>query len=538
MAKKIRFPLEMDNGIEVRSMEELREHFSLAKVLEHFENGKLVIWLRDRYANDIADAVEELDQNEQELARKLSEIFDVPYDEKAEKELEKAEERAERLERLKEYTDDEQFWDKVDNVAFEQDELYDLLDEDVDTIYLCGKRFSIPLSKSGVRYIGINNPTAVIDSKVMVDWDEKKISLEGVAFDEKYQKIVDENSQEFIVEENERKRKRKLLKEYGIEEWKLESVAFNQDELNELLGNYEDAIYLHGEHFSIPLDMIDQEYINHVKERYSRIGVNEHDIAYESRTRIRFEGINNPTVVIESSLYDFCEKNVSIEGVKFASDDYKKANLVKNAFYDYYDYHDDRKDERNMFSIYEVFNRTAVDQSDLSRLLHDGVNPIYLSGNGPFYIPVDKKNMKYIGRNPINEDNPNVIIDTKEYVNLEEKGIKLESVNIDEGFQELEDMELDRTLEYLEFAEAYEERHPQETLEELGEEEYYGRINKAYDAYKSFMRNYNKMKVEDDLTSEESYKIFFDSYSSVKNSQAFLAGMETIASLGLFPNIK
>ncbi len=191
MAKKIRFPLKMDNGVEVRSMEELREYFSLAKVLEHFKNGTLVTWLRDHYEIEIADAVEALEQNEPELARKLSEIFDVPYDENTEEELKKAEERAERLERLKEFTDDEQFFDKIDYVAFEQDELYDLLDEDAETIYLCGDRFSIPLSKSGVRYIGINNPTAVINSKAAVDWDDKKISIEGVTFDEKYQEVVE-----------------------------------------------------------------------------------------------------------------------------------------------------------------------------------------------------------------------------------------------------------------------------------------------------------------------------------------------------------
>ncbi len=191
MAKKIRFPLEMDNGVAARNMVELREHFSLAKVLEYFENGKLAVWLRDHYENDIADAVEALGKDEQDLAKKLSEIFDVPYDENAEEELEKAAERAERLKRLKEYTEDEQFWDKVDNVAFEQDELYDLLDEDAETIYLCGKRFSIPLSKSGIRYIGINNPTVVVDSKVLVDWEEKGISLEGVVFDDKYQAVMD-----------------------------------------------------------------------------------------------------------------------------------------------------------------------------------------------------------------------------------------------------------------------------------------------------------------------------------------------------------
>ncbi len=206
MAKKIRFPLEMDNGVEVRDMEGLREHFSLAKVLEYFENGKLAVWLRDHYENDIADAVEALGKDEQDLAKKLSEIFDVPYDENAEEELEKAAERAERLKRLKEYTEDEQFWDKVDNVAFEQDELYDLLDEDAETIYLCGERFSIPLSKSGVQYIGINNPTVVVDSKVLVDWEEKRIVLEGVAFDDKYQAVIDSANGEDSVNESAEQR--------------------------------------------------------------------------------------------------------------------------------------------------------------------------------------------------------------------------------------------------------------------------------------------------------------------------------------------
>ena len=47
MAKKIRFPLEMINGVSVRSMEELRENFSLLKILSYLSNEKLVTWLRD-----------------------------------------------------------------------------------------------------------------------------------------------------------------------------------------------------------------------------------------------------------------------------------------------------------------------------------------------------------------------------------------------------------------------------------------------------------------------------------------------------------
>lgn len=191
MAKKIRFPLEMDNGVEVRSMEELRNNFSLGRVLEYIQNGKLVTWLRDRYENNIADAIAELDKTDSELPKKVSAIFDVPYDEKTEDDLKQAAERAERIKHLKEFTDEKQFVDKIDKVAFDQDELYDLLDEEVNEIYLCGDRFAIPLSVQDVSYKGINNPVVVIDSKTEVDWLAKGITLEAVRYDEKYQAVVD-----------------------------------------------------------------------------------------------------------------------------------------------------------------------------------------------------------------------------------------------------------------------------------------------------------------------------------------------------------
>lgn len=188
MAKKIRFPLEMDNGVEVRSMEELRNNFSLGRVLEYIQNGKLVTWLRDRYENNIADAIAELDKTDSELSKKVSAIFDVPYDKKAEDDLKQV---AERIKHLKEFTDEKQFVDKIDKVAFDQDELYDLLDEEVNEIYLCGDRFAIPLSVQDVSYKGINNPVVVIDSKTEVDWLARGITLEAVRYDEKYQAVVD-----------------------------------------------------------------------------------------------------------------------------------------------------------------------------------------------------------------------------------------------------------------------------------------------------------------------------------------------------------
>lgn len=212
MPKKVRFPLEMENGAEVRSMEELRDNFSISKVICYLKEGKLVTWLRDRYANDIADLIEELDLQDERLAEKVSEIFDIPYDETSEKELEKATERAERIKKLKEYTDDRQYEKVVDNIAFDQDELYDLLDEDITTIYLCGVKFSIPLSKPDVLYIGINHPIVLIDSKVVVDWEEKGIVLENVEFDGKYKQLVENIDIGHICDENDFKSKNRESK--------------------------------------------------------------------------------------------------------------------------------------------------------------------------------------------------------------------------------------------------------------------------------------------------------------------------------------
>ena len=48
MAKKIRFPLEMENGVSVRDLDELKDNFSLARVIGYINDGKLITWLQDR----------------------------------------------------------------------------------------------------------------------------------------------------------------------------------------------------------------------------------------------------------------------------------------------------------------------------------------------------------------------------------------------------------------------------------------------------------------------------------------------------------
>ena len=67
MTTKKRFPLLMEDDIEVKNLEELQEHFSLQKVREYFENGQLAEWLRGIYRDDMAAALEALDKEDPQL---------------------------------------------------------------------------------------------------------------------------------------------------------------------------------------------------------------------------------------------------------------------------------------------------------------------------------------------------------------------------------------------------------------------------------------------------------------------------------------
>ena len=180
MAKKIRFSLEMKNGVEVTDLEGLQENFDLEKVKEYMVNGRLLTWLQDRYYEDEADEIEELDNNDVNLGEKLCKIFQVPYDPNEDQSLEKIE----KVNKLKQYTDNEEILNNAMHVAFSQEELADLLDEDTEKIYLCGDKFNIPLSKTNTTYIGVNNPVVAYRNKKSKDLNELGIKFVSVQFEE------------------------------------------------------------------------------------------------------------------------------------------------------------------------------------------------------------------------------------------------------------------------------------------------------------------------------------------------------------------
>lgn len=172
----IKKPLEMKNGVQVRNITDLKENFDIEKIISYFLNGKLMTWLQDRYYEEEEEAVSKLSSNDSELAKKLCEIFGVEYETENQIDVEKLTRRNERLTKLKQFTDDSEIIKNIDFVAFNQEELADLYDNDAQKIYLCEGEFCIPKSKNHIDYIIVGYPKVkrISEDERKILGDEKK----------------------------------------------------------------------------------------------------------------------------------------------------------------------------------------------------------------------------------------------------------------------------------------------------------------------------------------------------------------------------
>lgn len=91
--------------------------------MQYFLDGKLEKWLNNRYYEDEAEAIVQLDRDDIQLAQKLCEIFDIAFELDNSVDAEEIARRNERLTRLKQLTDDEDVLCNNDLVAFDQEEL-------------------------------------------------------------------------------------------------------------------------------------------------------------------------------------------------------------------------------------------------------------------------------------------------------------------------------------------------------------------------------------------------------------------------------
>jgi len=181
MAAKVKFPLKMANGSQVRTLEDLREHFDLISVLGYYDNGRLYDWLTVYYYNEEAEKINALDSSADDFKKSLCDILGVTYaeNESVGVDLSDISERNERLAKLRTITADDAILAAVDSVVFTQQELDSLMGKDVNVIYLCGEQFNISADKSDVRYIGVNTPKVVIPN----NFAEKNIVFNDVEFD-------------------------------------------------------------------------------------------------------------------------------------------------------------------------------------------------------------------------------------------------------------------------------------------------------------------------------------------------------------------
>ena len=196
MKKKIKLPLEMADGVKVRTLDELKDNWSLEKVVENYLNGRLATWLNDRYYTELAEQVNALAevQDNTALQKELCRIFDVDFADEEDIDVDAVNERNRKLDVLRQHTADDAVLKNVDSVAFDQEELGDILDAGENIIYLFNNTFSIPLSVKNKKYIGVGKVECIIHSKDVVDFAELGIEFENVVFDEKYIKIEEEES--------------------------------------------------------------------------------------------------------------------------------------------------------------------------------------------------------------------------------------------------------------------------------------------------------------------------------------------------------
>lgn len=176
---------------EIQTMAQLRDKFDLKACLKYWEDDQLARWLSDRLYDDEAAAIRALDLQDKNLARELCKIFGVDFDEVSEQldDEETIAWRRERRERLKKFTSDATILKRVDDVAFDQDDLIDILrDENIPrTIYLCGENFVFPsgaLKRQNITYIGVgDNVSVTIDTQKPVDSDALGIYFQNIIVD-------------------------------------------------------------------------------------------------------------------------------------------------------------------------------------------------------------------------------------------------------------------------------------------------------------------------------------------------------------------
>lgn len=162
MARRIiKFPLIMKDGYEVRTMDELRQHFDLIKMFEYLFDGKLAIWLEQRGYIELLGEVRKLHDlsSHEEILSGLCSSFGLETNGNAD--IAGILKKIRKLAIVRDNSDELPFSIPLDKIAVSQEELDELISnhaKEQSVIYLAGERFTISDQQPNVTYVGINNP--------------------------------------------------------------------------------------------------------------------------------------------------------------------------------------------------------------------------------------------------------------------------------------------------------------------------------------------------------------------------------------------
>lgn len=183
MQRKAKFSLEMSNGIKVSSLMYLKEYFSAEKVLDYYYDGRLVRWLKDRGYQKEASLIQNLDDSSPDVMVDICHILSINYGGNMKIQNPAFQKRvAEKKILLKQLTVNKSWLDAVARVAFNDDDVKEILGMGYRAIYLCGRKFHIPTEYQNIGYAGICGfiPEIVIDFINHEDMLEAGIHFENV----------------------------------------------------------------------------------------------------------------------------------------------------------------------------------------------------------------------------------------------------------------------------------------------------------------------------------------------------------------------
>ena len=178
----------------------MKLNFDLESVLGYFTDGRLTTWLTDRYYDEKAEAVSALLADMPDLNAKLCEILEVEYQaENDETDVELIARRKEKLFIISSITDNKEILNNVDLVAMSQAELFDILDEKPEKVYLYGDKFEISIGAKNIFYMGINEPLVILEKdKHISDYKKNGITFSQVMHEDN----ADINGEKLFLEGN------------------------------------------------------------------------------------------------------------------------------------------------------------------------------------------------------------------------------------------------------------------------------------------------------------------------------------------------